>query len=232
MRRRGHLLAATLLGLLGFSVVVQAQQTQGEGLTTLGQSDLLRLLDNVSERNTRLEEEARSLQQQSERLRSGSDTAAAAEQAARERAGALGVLAGTVVATGPGITLDITDPTDRLTAAVLLNAVQELRDAGAEALQIDGSAVGGRTVEVRVVAQTAFVDGPDVALVVDGVHLSAPYRLLAVGDPQTLASALRIPGGVLDTFTQSGARGVIQQLPSIRVAALRPIRLPQYARPA
>jgi len=182
---RAHALAALLLGLLGFSLVVQARQTQTEGLASLRQTDLVQILDNISQRSARLEDESRRLQQTRDRLRSGSDAATAAEQAARERLQVLGILAGTIAATGPGIELDITDPQNRVTAAMLLDAVQELRDAGAEAMQVGA---------VRVVAGTAFVDGTNGVLV-DRTLLTPPYRFLVIGDTQTLSSALDIPVG-------------------------------------
>ena len=58
----------------------------------------------------------------------------------------LRILTGTVAATGPGVTLTIDDPDGSVTAATLLDGVEELRDAGAEAIEINDS--------VRVVAST------------------------------------------------------------------------------
>src|SRR5581483_12106297 len=55
---------------------------------------------------------------------------------ARERAAAYGVLAGTLPATGPGIRLDIGDPGRHVRANLLLDALEELRDAGAEVIQV------------------------------------------------------------------------------------------------
>ncbi len=45
---RAHLLAALLLGLLGFSLVAQARQTQSESLSALNQSELVKILDTVT----------------------------------------------------------------------------------------------------------------------------------------------------------------------------------------
>ena len=60
----------------------------------------------------------------------------------------LGILAGTVAAEGPGIVVTIDGVDD---AALLLDTVQELRDAGAEAIQLG---------DVRVVASTYFTQAP------------------------------------------------------------------------
>ena len=45
---RAQVLAAALCALLGFALVVQARQTQTQGLDRLQQADLVRLLDNVT----------------------------------------------------------------------------------------------------------------------------------------------------------------------------------------
>ena len=48
--KRGHLLPAVLCAVLGFAVVVQVRATQDTGLEGLRQTDLVRILDDVSER--------------------------------------------------------------------------------------------------------------------------------------------------------------------------------------
>ena len=221
---RAHLLAGLLLGLLGFSLVVQAHQTQAGNLTSLSQSDLVRLLDDVNRRSDRLDVEARDLQRTSEDLRTGSDKAAAAEKAARKRLEVLGILAGTLPAEGPGITLTVNDPSGAVDAAMMLDTVQELRDAGAEAIQIGA---------VRVVASTSFIDDTSDAggVAVDGVTLTAPYTFTAIGDAATLDSALDIPGGVLETLRQSEASGTVRRGVDLTVSAVRPATRPEYAVP-
>jgi uncharacterized protein YlxW (UPF0749 family) len=219
---RGSALVAALLAVLGFAVVVQTRQTQEDGLQSLRQSDLVRIFDNLQQRSTRLDEEAQSLQEEQQRLQSGTDRTAAAEQAARRRLEVLGILAGTLRATGPGIRLTITDPENRVSAAMLIDTVQELRDAGAEAIQVG---------DVRVVASTSFVDGPD-GVMADGRDLRPPYEFVAIGDPATMRSALDIPGGVLETLRSGGAEGTVEPGTALTVTALRQVKPPEYARPA
>ena len=48
------------------------------------------------------------------------------------------VLNGSVPATGPGLRVTVQDPEGGVTAGVLLDAIQELRGAGAEAIEVDG----------------------------------------------------------------------------------------------
>ncbi len=220
---RGQLLAGLLCAVLGFALVTQVRQTQEEGIASLRSSDLVRILTGLTDQSQRLEAEARSLETTREELTTGSGTSAAAEQAARERLEVLGVLTGTSPATGPGIELRIDDPDGAVTAPVLLDTLQELRDAGAEAVQLGG---------VRVVAQTAIVDGVDGVLV-GGTVVRPPYLWKVIGDPQTLSAALDIPGGVLEVISaQQGARGTVTRPGTVTIEALRPLPDTQYARPA
>jgi uncharacterized protein YlxW (UPF0749 family) len=210
--------------VLAFAVVAQAHTTsRGGGVSAARTQDLLTILADLQGRADRLRSQVSDLQLTQAKLAGGSAGTQAALEEARARAQTLGILTGTVAARGPGVVLTVSDPRATVHADVLLDAVEELRDAGAEALQLSG---------VRVVASTALVDvGGGIA--VDGKRLRAPYRLVAIGDPRTLASALGIPGGVQDTVAaQAGAKATVTSSPSLTVTALRPLTTPRYARPA
>jgi uncharacterized protein YlxW (UPF0749 family) len=218
---RAQLLATALVAALGFALVAQITQRDEQPLTGLRQSDLVQILDNIADRRDRLAAEQSDLEAERRDLTSGSAGSQAAIDAARERLDALGVLAGTVAAEGTGVQVFISDPQGEVRAARILDLVQELRDAGAEAIQV-GTA--------RVVATTAFTDVPG-GVAVDGDKQTAPYTILAIGDSQTMATALEIPGGVLASLPE-GARGTVAAKEEVRITALRPVPTPRYAQPA
>jgi uncharacterized protein YlxW (UPF0749 family) len=227
---RGHLVAAVLCAVLGFAVAVQVRSNQDAGLSGLRQTDLVRILDDVTERANRLQAEARDLENTRSQVTGGSNSTRAALEEARRRTETLGILAGTLPASGPGIEFTISDPNGKVGSDVLLDALQELRDAGGEVFEIgeiDGS-------EVRVVASSSLTDGSgaDPGIVVDGITLHSPYRFRVIGDSRTLAGALDIPGGVLDVLNQDGAQGIVTQRTDVSITSLRPAPSPQYARPA
>jgi uncharacterized protein YlxW (UPF0749 family) len=222
-----QLLVGILLALLGFALALQVRSTRTDPtLEGARQSDLVRILDDVSERAERLQAESRSLEALLADLTSGTDRSRAALEDAQERTATLGILAGTVPAEGPGIQLTITGPRDAVTSSMLLDTVQELRDAGAEAMQIADD-----ETSVRVVAETHLSDDAD-GIAVDGQRLSVPYRVLAIGDPRTLSAALDIPGGVLDTLGRVDADGTVSQLDSVVIDAIRVRTEPEFARAA
>ena len=221
-KRVSHLLIAALCAVLGFAFVIQVRSTQdGDTLSAARPQDLVAVLDGLQRREDDLNAEIADLAESLRTLRQGGASSAEALAEAQRRASALGILAGTVPASGPGISLTIADPTDTVSPEVLLGALQELRNAGAEAIQIG---------PVRIGVETAFT-GQAGAILIDGTAVSAPYRVLAIGDPPTMEAAMNIPGGVADTVRRAGGDLTLVQEPTVTIAALRPVREPTYARP-
>jgi len=218
---KANALAALLAILLGFAVATQVRQNQSLGLESLRQSELVNILDNTTLRSSRLDQEARDLQATRDQLVSGSTSGAAALKAAQERLDALRILAGTSRARGPGIRMTIGDPGDKVTAPLLLDAIQELRDAGAEAIQVNN---------IRIVASTHFNQGAS-GVEIDGKSVTGPYSITAIGDPATMSSAMEIPGGLSENARQLGATINIDQVKDLTVGALHMPIAPRYARP-
>jgi uncharacterized protein YlxW (UPF0749 family) len=223
---RSGALIGVLLALLGFALAVQLKgRDSDQGLAAARQEDLVRILDDLDARKERLQRDISDLNAKKQQLNSGEQGRKAAVDDARQRADELGILAGTLPAEGPGLAVTFRAGHDAVPASVLLDAVEELRGAGAEAMQIEG---GGHTV--RVVASTAFVDSGS-GVTVGSVRLSAPYTVSVIGDPATMQAALNIPGGVVDTVRQSGGTVSVQQPSVVHVSATRAAPHPRYARP-
>ncbi len=218
---RAQLIVAVLLFGLGLGLAIQVRSTSDDSaLRGARQEDLVRILDEVDDRTQRLEDEKQRLDDQRTELENSSDQAEEARKQTLEKERQLGILAGTVAAQGPGITLTITDPARAVAPDMLLDAIQELRAAGAEAIQVNG---------VRVVANTYFSgDAGDVQ--VDGKKIEAPYEFTVIGKPQDLEPALNIPGGVVQTLEKEQATVLVERSDDIVVDALRPAQRPDYAR--
>jgi uncharacterized protein YlxW (UPF0749 family) len=223
-RTRTQLLVGSLFVLLGFAAAVQVgSNREGVDLGRAQESDLVRILDDVNQRQARLQDELRELEVLRDRLATGNDADAVALEQSRQRLATLSILAGTVPAHGSGVVVQIADPQRAVDAAVLLDAVQELRDAGAEVIQVG---------DQRVAANTWFADPPSAGdgVLVNGQPVAAPYEIRAIGDPRTLSAALRIPGGVVDTVRTVGGSASIGEHDRVDVTALLPTPSPQYAR--
>lgn len=218
---------AVLLALLGFTLVVQVKSNSADsGLAAARQEDLVRILSELEDREERLRDEIADLEDSQRQLTSGAQGRAAALEEATRRADELGVLAGTLPARGPGLTVRFQEGSERLKASALLDAVQELRGAGAEAMQI----AGADGTAVRIVASTWFLDR-DGGIEVDGRRLSAPYTITVIGEPRTMETALQIPGGVVESVGNDSGTVIVQEHEVVDVSALRAPTSLQHARP-
>jgi len=217
-----------LLVLFGFAFVIQLRSNStDEQLSAARPEDLVRILSDLDARKDRLSQEITQLQTTQQQLAAGSQGRAAALDAAAKRARDLGILAGTLPAQGPGIQVRFVSGAQPLKAALILDAVEELRDAGAEAMEIDGGNGGA----VRIIASTWFVDA-GTGIEVDGRTLAGPWWLTAIGDPQTMQTALNIPGGVVDNVHNAGGTVIVNQPGTVRISALHQTGSPHYAQPA
>src|SRR3954465_6256689 len=223
-------LAVLLCVLLGVAIVTQARQTEsGDALETARPADLLVLLDSLQQREAALNTEVTDLQRNLAQLQASGSSDQAAIENAQARLAALSILIGTVSATGPGVTLTIDDAAVGVAPETMLDVINELRNAGAEAMEVQGGK-GDPKVSVRVGVDTWVVGRPG-ALEIDGQPLTPPYTVVAIGDPPTLAAAMNIPGGAMDSVERVGGTMVVQQSDRVDVTALRQPKPRQYALP-
>lgn len=217
-------LVAVALGV-GFLVGVQARES-GERASRLSAErpeDLARILTDLNAEADRLAGEVAAL-----RLKEGLYGSSATREDvlledARKSLADLQVLSGTVAVRGPGVLITISDTQGGVGWESLLDTVQELRDAGAEAIAIGG---------LRVVASTWLGPAPS-AVSVDGAVVRPPYEIEAIGDARALRESLQIAGGPLALIAaQPGVRVDLQEKEALSLLPLqRPIAF-RYARPA
>ena len=219
-------LAILLCLVLGVAIVTQVRETKsGDSLDTARPADLLVLLDSLRQREATLNTEVTELQNTLNAMQASGNTDQAAIKSAQARLAALSILVGAVGATGPGVTVKIEDPGPGVAPEAMLDVINELRAAGAEAIEIND---GHQSVRVGVDTWVAGVPG---SLTIDNKALSPPYSILAIGDPPTLAAAMNIPGGAEDSIKRVGGRMSVQQADRIEVTALRQPKPHQYAQP-
>lgn len=171
------------------------------------------------EQNRKLELQLMDLQRQ---VAKHEEAMAQRQSAAAEVLGQLEaarMLAGVVPVQGPGLIVTMKDNQNASQSNDVSNfivheqdvrlVVNELRAAGAEAISINGQ---------RLVANSAIrCVGPTI--IVNGIKSAAPFVITAIGDPTTLANALNLPGGVLQT---------LEEFVHIEVAKKDQVQLPAY----
>ncbi len=225
-RTYGRVVIGLLCAALGFAAVTQTRVSEEDVLEQARRSDLVQILDGLTQRNDRLRDQLNDLQSTRRELLSSADQGETALEQAQERALELGVLAGSQPASGPGIVMTIIDPQQQVGGNLVLGIIQELRSAGAEVIQIDGS----DDTSVRVVADTWFGDG-EQGVVVDGTELKSPYVIKAIGAP-AMAAAMAVPGGVTAQVSDKGGRVEVDEVDEVTINTLRPLEQPEHATPA
>ncbi|MGZ5408272.1 MAG: DUF881 domain-containing protein [Aeromicrobium sp.] len=218
-----QIVMALLLAGLAFAMTIQFRHKDTGDYSGVRGGELIELLRSLDAANERISTQVSELTVTRNDLLSSTKKSAEAERQARKRADDLNILAGSVAASGPGATLTIADPDGRIDAAALLNAVSELRDAGAEAVAINGTA--------RVVAQTYFLDDED-GVRVGGRAVKSPFVIEAIGDPSTMAEAVTFRGGLADKVQNRGGSLNVTTSDKITITALADVKRPEYAQPS
>lgn len=222
---RGQAIAACLLAVLGFAAAVQVQSTTSDkAYVGARQGELIALINSLSLASERTEAEIAELLQTRASLRDDTEARRTVLEEARQQADELGVLGGTLPAVGPGIRVTVTDSGGGVGSNHLINGIQELRDAGAEVIELNDA--------VRVVAQTALRDTAGGGVFVDGERIEPPYVIEAIGAPHDLETALGFSRGFTDEVEDVGGRVRIEQLDTVEVTTVREVLAPEYAEPA
>jgi uncharacterized protein YlxW (UPF0749 family) len=218
---RGQAVVAVLVGVLAFAAVTQVRLAgKDDTYANLREAELIQALNGLQAASRKAERDISDLETTRDQLRSSTQRRATALEQAQREVQTLSVLAGTVPASGPGIKITVRDPQNQLSLNHLLDGLEELRNAGVEAVEIND--------RVRVIAQTSFEEDPD-GVRVDGVVLKPPYVIDAIGSPDTLAGALQFQDGFSDDVELDGGSVSIQKADRIDVTVTRTPVKPRYA---
>jgi uncharacterized protein YlxW (UPF0749 family) len=220
---RGQAVVGVLLAIVGFAAMTQVQSNERDDTySSLRQSDLIRVLDGLAGTSQRAEDEIDRLRQTRDDLRTSTSSRQAALDQARQEASTLSILAGTVPTVGPGVRITITDDRGEIQDDTILDVIQELRAAGAEAMEFND--------KVRVIAQTS-VEDTGAGIAVDGEVLEAPYVIDVIGEPTTLAGSLDFATGPVDRVRDEGGTVSFDEPDQVRIDSVVDANAPRYAEP-
>jgi uncharacterized protein YlxW (UPF0749 family) len=205
--------------VLGAAMVTQVRAQQTDPLETMNQQDLVALLDELSTREETLRSEKSDLQSQLAELQNAASEQQAARSAAERAATQAAVNAGTVAVHGPGLVMTVTDAGGALDSSQFVMALGELRNAGAEAVALNG---------VRLTPRSWFTSD-STGVVVDGTRISSPYTWQILGDATTLEPALEIQAGSAQQMRARGAGVDIAASDDLQITAVAPAPKPQWA---
>jgi uncharacterized protein YlxW (UPF0749 family) len=220
---RAQVVVGVLLAALGFAAITQVRtNTTDNSYAGYREQDLVDVLSALAGTSQRAQSDIDALETTRRRLEADRQAQSAALAAAQQQEEELSILAGAVPVTGPGIRVTVTEGRQHVDVDSVLDTIEELRSAGAEAMQVNG--------KVRLVAQSSVQATPS-GLQIDGVDVRSPYVFDVIGDPHTLQGALSLIDGPISEFEDSGATVDVQEEKALDITAIHKPTSSQFAQP-
>lgn len=214
-----HIVLMVICFALGFAIVSQVIAQHDDPFDTLSQQDLVVLLEELADREDALRVERQDLTQQLHELEDAATQREAAAAAAEQAQLTAQMNAAQIPVRGPGIRMIVRDTSHSLNASQFVMTIGELRNAGAEAAELNG---------IRLTMRSSFTTDNGIVYL-DGEKLVSPYQWTVIGAPSTLATALEIPGGSSSQMRAKGAQVDITQLDELSVTAVAQPLTPRWA---
>lgn len=219
---RSQLTVAAVAAILGLLIVVQLRgQTGGSELQSKTAQELTAIVANQNTENDRLRAETATLQNQLDELRADRSSGATSIGEIESDLGRIRAWAGLDPIAGRGVAVTVSGEIDAASVDALIN---ELRNAGAEAIAID---------DIRVISRTS-VSGLPGRLDVDGFALGDPFTLRAIGKPETIIGSLTRVGGIIAQLAATNPSATVEAAvvdqSMILPASLRNL-VPDHGRP-
>lgn len=208
---------AVLIGMLGIGQL--RSQARPNEISSLSAQELSTLVETLTTRNRQLRAGLADIREQVREYRLSGSQGESALQVGREDLRRITAFAGIAGVQGQGIVMTVDGDLD---AIALNDLVNELRNAGAEAIAVDG---------VRITARSVVVQGPR-SLEVDGEEVGERFMLRAIGSPDGLLGAMERPGGIisqLKLFIRATIE--IRQAESVQLPATATSLLPEAGEP-
>ena len=189
-----RLIVVSLIAVaLGFLLVVQlrSQAVVARSLAAQDDTSVALLINDLNRANNQLIQQGAALSQQEAQLRQALTAGGADIQAIQKEFVTLREVNGEVPVHGPGLQIRIEGT---ILDFELQDALNNLRNAGAEAIALNG---------YRIVGSTPVQSHGD-NLLINGHAVHSPLSLLVIGDPEQLSPAADLSASSLQTRVQVG----------------------------
>jgi uncharacterized protein YlxW (UPF0749 family) len=190
--RGQRLVVVSLIAVgLGFLIVVQFRSQAAVARTLAAQDDtsVALLINDLNRANNQLIQQAVVLEEQQTQLHQALTSGGADSKALSKELTTLREVNGAVAVHGPGLEIRIQGP---VMDFELQDALNNLRNAGAEAISLNG---------YRIISSTPVVSRGDT-LMIAGHVVSTPLVLRVIGDAEQLGPAADLSASSLQTRVQ------------------------------
>lgn len=173
---------AMLIGMLGVGQL--NSQARPIEISRLSATELSTLIETLTAANRELRSGLADIRDQLRQYEVSGPQSQSALQVSREDLRRITAFGGLAAVDGQGIVMDVNGNLD---AIALNDLINELRNAGAEAIAVDA---------IRITASSVATEGPR-AMELDGVEVGEQFTLRAIGSPDGLLGAMERPGGII-----------------------------------
>ena len=224
-KNRGELAIGAVCVVLGILLAVLLRSVMVNSAADAAGAGRLETLQNLYndevDKSEKLQAQLDQTEAELQTYRDAAASGSSQSEALKAELSKLQMEAGLVDVEGPGVMVSLRDSTvANITGEEadyiihdndLLSVVNELRDAGAEAISLNGERLLA-TSEIRCAGSVVIVNGR---------RYTAPFVFNAVGDPTTLYNALIMRGGVVDVLGQWKIE--------VKVTASEKLLVPKYS---
>lgn len=205
---KSKIAVAIVIGIMSFMMIyvilIQiniVKEYDGEEIELMRETELKETLATYKEKYEETTNELNSTISRIDEYKADEKSEEDAVALLEEEVNQANMLLGKTDVTGEGviITIENTEGDSENEAMIvntadLINLVNELRLAGAEAISINGE---------RIVANSDIFDVGNF-IYINGQRTTSPYEIKVIGDRKYLESALNIKGGYIDVYTLNG----------------------------
>jgi uncharacterized protein YlxW (UPF0749 family) len=176
--------------LIGLLLVGQLRsQARPTEISSLPAPELSQLIETLSNRNRELRIGLADIREQLREYRAAGSQGQSALDVTREDLRRITAFAALAAVQGQGLILEVDG---RLDAIALNDLINELRNAGAEAMAVDS---------IRITHRSVATQGA-TGLIIDGIEVGERFRLAAIGSPEGLLATMERPGGIISQLEQ------------------------------
>ncbi|WP_418791498.1 DUF881 domain-containing protein [Phosphitispora sp. TUW77] len=186
------IIAFACLGLL-LSLQFKTHQAMADDLNYQSNETLAAIAKNLTTKYYQLIQEIWDLKTQLKLLQQNADQNKAALEAMTREQQKLNIALGTISVQGPGITVTILENDQNYFGYQdMIDIINELWNSGAEAVSVNDFRI---TNSVSIMPDSEFT-----AVLINGVRISYPYKIKAIGEPNSLEKGISIPFGIVDNL--------------------------------
>lgn len=221
-KTQAHIAISVICFILGMLLVAQFRSVQvsGAAISIQRAQELSTQLKTVTEERDMYKKELLELREKLAEYEDAASKTSSLTEAIKKELEKVRMLAGLTPGTGPGVVVTLDDsnlprqPGEDANLFLihdedLLKVINELFAAGAEAISVNGQRIIANS-EVRCVGPT---------IIINSVKLAPPFIIQAIGDPDTLESALKMRGGVIESLQVFGIQVNIKKQEKIDMPA-------------